>query len=185
MGDCTFDDSVAGDATVATLTPRIDEYRRTVTADVSCFTSLVTEAKTISDQVAAVKAEVTALSTDVTASDTTKLPRWYARWLIATYRLDVKHLGHGFTSVSSYADCLCKALQCIASGWAAIAILEGARAELACIETAKEAACKLKIEQTLQAILEAYDCCCQPPEGDGPKQQDPAQTGGSGEHQAS
>ena len=178
-GDCQFDDSVPTDATVASLTPRIDEYRRTVTADVACFTSLVTEGATIKTQVAAIKAEVTALATDVTGSDTTKLPRWYARWLIASYKLDVKHLGHGFTSVSSYADCLCRTLQCIAAGWAAIAILEGARAELACLETSKETACKLKIEQTLEAILEAYDCCCQGEHpDDDPKQQEPTQTTG-------
>lgn len=185
-GDCEFDDSVPADATVATLTPRIDEYGRMVKADTACFTSLVGEAKTIKDQVAAIKAEVTQLAQDVGGTDTSKLPRWYARWLIASYRLDVKHLGHGFTSVSAYADCLCKTLQCIAAGWAAIAVLEGARAELICLEAAKETACKLKIEQTLEAILEAYDCCCQgkQPE-DGPKQQGPEQTSGGGEHQAS
>jgi hypothetical protein len=185
-GDCQFDDSVPTDATAATLTPRIDEYRRMVTADVTCFTSLVAEGQTIKDAVAAIKTEVTALDGVVGGSDTTKLPRWYARWLIASYKLDVKHLGHGFTSVSAYVDCLCKTLQCIASGWAAIAVLEGAKAELWCLEDAKEKACKAKIEQTLEAILEAYDCCCQgdQPE-DGPKQQTPEQTGGGGEQQAS
>jgi hypothetical protein len=185
-GDCQFDDSVPTDATTATLTPRIDQYRRMVTADVTCFTSLVAEGQTIKDAVAAIKTEVTALDGVVGGSDTTKLPRWYARWLIASYKLDVTHLGHGFTSVSAYVDCLCKTLQCIASGWAAIAVLEGAKAELSCLETAKETACKLKIEQTLEAILEAYDCCCQGDHpDDGPKQQTPEQTSGGGEHQAS
>jgi hypothetical protein len=176
VGDCTFDDSVGADATVATLTQRIDDYRRLVKADTACFTSLIGEAKTITDQVAAIKTEVTALAADVTAPDNTKLPRWYARWLIASYRLDVKHLGHGFTSVSAYSDCLCTALQCIAAGWAAIAVLEGARAELACLESAKEETCKLKIEQTLEAILEAYDCCQSEQPDDNPKQQDSGQT---------
>ena len=54
---------------------------------------------------AAIKAEVTALSAVITgSSDKTKVPRWYARWLIATYRLDVAHLGHGFTSVVCWYD---------------------------------------------------------------------------------
>jgi hypothetical protein len=86
--------------------------------------------------------------------------------LIASYRLDLTRLGHGFTSASAYGDCLCNALQCIAYGWAAIAVLEGARAELACLEKAKEESCKQKKEQTLEAILEAYDRCCQPEQDD-------------------
>jgi hypothetical protein len=184
-GECEYDDTVPDDATVATLTPIIDEYTRKVAADTACFTSLVGEAKTITDQVAAIKAEVTQLAQDVAGTDTTKLARWYARWLIASYKLDAKHLGHGFTSVSAYADCLCKTLQCIAAGWAAIAVLEGARAELACLEAAKETACKLKIEQTLEAILEAYDCCCQGKPEEEPTKQTPEQTGGGSEQQAS
>jgi hypothetical protein len=171
VDDCEFDDQVPQDATLAWLTTRIDDYRRQTVANTACFTSLVGEAQTVTAQVAAIKAEVTNLATAVTSGgDATKLIRWYARWLIASYRLDLTRLGHGFTSVSAYGDCLCKALQCIASGWAAIAVLEGARAELACLEKAREDSCKQKKEQTLEAILEAYDRCCQPEEDDNDKE---------------
>jgi hypothetical protein len=167
VGDCEFDDQVPEEVTLAWLITRIDDYRRQTVANTACFASLVGEAQTVTGQVAAIKAEVTDLAAAVTSGgDATKLPRWYARWLIASYRLDLTRLGHGFTSVSAYGDCLCKALQCIASGWAAIAVLEGARAELACLEKAKEESCKQKKEQTLEAILEAYDRCCQPEQDD-------------------
>lgn len=167
VGDCEFDDQVPDDTTLAWLTTRIDDYRRQTEANTACFTSLASEAQTVTAQVAAIKAEVTNLATAVSSGgDATKLIRWYARWLIASYRLDLTRLGHGFTSVSAYSDCLCKALQCIASGWAAIAVLEGARAELACLEKAQEDSCKQKKEQTLEAILEAYDRCCQPEQDD-------------------
>jgi hypothetical protein len=167
VGDCEFDDQVPEDATLAWLTTRIDDYRRQTVANTACFTSLVGEAQVVTGQVATIKAEVTDLATAVTSGgDATKLARWYARWLIASHRLDLTRLGHGFTSTSTYGDCLCKALQCIASGWAAIAVLEGARAEMACLEHAREESCKQKKEQTLEAILEAYDRCCQPEQGD-------------------
>ena len=163
VGDCEFDDQVPEDVTLAWLTTRIDDYRRQTVANTACFTSLVGEAQAVTGQVAAIKAEVIDLAAAITAGgDATKLPRWYARWLVASYRLDLTRLGHGFTSVSAYGDCLCKALQCVASGWTAIAVLEGAYAELACLEKAKEKSCKQKKEQTLEAILEAYDRCCQP-----------------------
>lgn len=167
VGDCEFDDQVPEDATLAWLTTRIDDYRRQTEANTACFTSLASETQTVTARVAEIKAEVTDLATAVTpGGDSTKLIRWYARWLIASYRLDLTRLGHGFTSVSAYRDCLCKALQCIASGWAAIAVLEGTRAELACLEKAKEDSCKQKKERTLEAILESYDRCCQPEQDD-------------------
>ena len=107
---------MAEDDDVTDLTARIEKYRRWTEANAACFTSLVGEAATITAQVARLKAEVTALATDSAGSDKAKLPRWYARWLIASRALELTHLGHGFTSVSAYSDCLCTTLQCIASG---------------------------------------------------------------------
>ena len=159
VGECEFDDEV-GDDDIAALTARIEKYRRDTEANTACFTSLVGEAQALIDQIAAIKAEVTALAAVITgSSDKAKVPRWYARWLIATYRLELAHLGHGFTSVAAYSDCLCKALQCIAAGWGAIAVLEGARAEKQCLADAEAAECKRKSEATLESILEAYECC--------------------------
>jgi hypothetical protein len=176
VGQCEFDDEV-GDDDLAALTARIDRYRRDTEANTACFASLVVEAQTLVDQVAAIKAEVTDLAAAITgSSDKTKVPRWYARWLIATYRLDVAHLGHGFPSVSAYSDCLCKALQCTAAGWGAIAVLEGARAEMQCLADAEAAECKRKSEATLESILEAYECCISKAE---PGQAEPTEPGRS------
>lgn len=174
VGTCEFDDSVGEDDDAAALTTRIERYRRETEANTACFTSLVGEAKALTDQIAAVKAGVSSLATDVATGDKAKLPRWYARWMIATRRLKVEHIGHGFSSVSAYSDCLCKALQCIASGWAAIAVLEGTRAELLCLEGVEAAECKRKSEATLESILEAYECCSNDEGGDADGKADPA-----------
>ncbi len=182
VGECEFDDEVAEDDDVTTLAARIEKYRRWTEANTACFTSLVGEAATITAQVATLKAEVTALAADIAASsDKAKLPRWYARWLIATRGLELTRLGHGFTSVSAFSECLCKALQCIAAGWAAIAVLEGARAELACLEESRKAECERKAGAVLQSILEAYECCME--DRDEPEESEetdnPAQQGGT------
>ena len=65
----------------------------------------------------------------------------------------------GFSSAVAYGDCLCKTLQCIAKGWDKIAVLEGARAELACLETAAKAECDRRTAGVLVTILDAYECC--------------------------
>jgi hypothetical protein len=175
VGECDFDDEVAEDDDVTDLTARIEKYRRWTEANTACFTSLVGEAATITAQVATLKAEVTALATDIAGSDKAKLPRWYARWLIASRALELTHLGHGFTSVSAYSDCLCTTLQCIASGWAAIAVLEGARAEMTCLEAARKAECERKAGAILESILEAYECCTEDEdEPESPEQGEPA-----------
>lgn len=175
VGECTFDDAVGEDDDAADLTARIEKFRRETTANTDCFTALVGEPAQVASQVAKIKNEVSALATEVASGDKAKLAKWYARWMIATYRLKVEHLGHGFSSVSAYSDCLCRSLQCIASGWAAIAVLEGARAELLCLEGVKAAECTRKSEATLESILEAYECCREDEDGT-PEQKPPEQT---------
>jgi hypothetical protein len=159
VGSCEFDDAVGDDEEAASLTARIDAYRRDTVANTACFLSLVDEAKTRAEQVAKIKEEVSTLSTDSAVGDKTKAPRWYARWLIADHRLQLTRLGHGFTTVVAYGDCLCKALQCIAAGWAAIAVLEGARAEKICLEAAAKTECERRAADVLATILDAYECC--------------------------
>jgi hypothetical protein len=170
VGECTFDDTVDPDDNAASLGDRIAAYRRDVEAAMACFTSLVGEGKVLTDRIAAIKAEVEALAKDVTGSDASKVARWYARYLVAVRGLELEHIGHGFTAVSDYVDCLCKALQCIAAGWGAIAVLEGARAELTCIEETKKTTCADKQAGVLVAILERYECCYEdkPDPGDSP-----------------
>jgi hypothetical protein len=186
VGNCEFDDTVGENEDAASLTTRIDAYRRDTEANTACFRSLVAEAQTRADQVAKVKVEVTALATDSSGGDKTKAPRWYARWLIANHRLQLTRLGHGFATPLAYSQCLCKALQCIAAGWAAIAVLEGARAEKVCLEAAAKTECDRRTAGVLVTILDAYDCCMEdveqkPPRQDGetgPEQTGIGQTGG-------
>ena len=173
MGDCTFDDTVSDDEDAAALTARIDAYTVQVLAATACFTSLVGEPKVLKDHVAELKTEVAVLSTEAGEADQTKLARSYARYLIAVRKHQLTHIGHGFTSVKEYADCLCKALQCIAAGWTAIAVLEGARAEAVCLEKAKKTACEDKQKGVLVAILAGYECCKEDSNGNG--------TGGNGD----
>ncbi len=174
VGDCEFDATVGEDDDATSLGARIDAYRRKTAADVACFLSLVGEAKTRADQVATLKLEVTALATDSAAIDATKLPRWYARWLIADHQLQLGRLGHGLATVMAYGDCLCKLLQCIAKGWDAIAVLEGARAELACLEAATRTECERRTAGVLVTILDAYECCI-----DGAEPEPPCQDKGT------
>jgi hypothetical protein len=159
VGNCEFDDTVGEDDDAISLGARIDAYRRDTTANVACFLSLIGEANARADQVAKIKAEVTSLATDSAAVDETKLPRWYARWLIADHQLQLSRLGHGFTTAVAYGDCLCKVLQCIAKGWDAIAVLEGARAEVVCLEAATKTECERRTASVLVTILDAYECC--------------------------
>ena len=168
VGTCEFDDTVGEDDDATTLGARIDAYRRDTAANVACFLSLVDEAKKRAEQVAAIKAEVTLLDSDSTDKDPTKQPRWYARWLIADHQLQLSRLGHGFTTTAAYTDCLCTVLQCIAKGWDAIAILEGARAELACVEESAKTECERRATNVLVSILEAYECCMEDSDGGTP-----------------
>jgi hypothetical protein len=178
VGDCTFDDTVADDEDVAALTARIDAYTAQVQAATACFTSLVGEPKVLKDHVAELKTEVALLSTEAGEKDPTKLPRSYARYLIAVRKHQHTHIGHGFTSVKDYTDCLCKALQCIAAGWTAIAVLVGASAEAACLEKAKRTACDDMQRGVLVAILAGYECCKAKSDGSGTGGEggDPSQT---------
>jgi hypothetical protein len=159
VGDNTFDDTVTDGESAAALSARIEEYTAAVQAATACFDSLIEEPKKLKDHVAELKTEVAALTTDAGEADPTKLARTYARYLIALRKSQLVHIGHGFTSVKEYTDCLCKALQTIAAGWTAIAVLEGARAEAACLEKAKKKACEDKLTGVLVAILAGYECC--------------------------
>ncbi|WP_030485345.1 hypothetical protein [Nocardioides aequoreus] len=182
VGDHTFDDTVADGETAAALTARIEEYTAAVQAATACFDSLIEEPKKLKDHVAELKTEVAALTIDASEADPTKLARTYARYLIAVRKAELVHIGHGFTSVKEYTDCLCKALQTIAAGWTATAVLEGARAEAVCLEKAKKKACADKVAGVLVAVLAGYECCKESSgtsssgDGGGPSQTAPAAT---------
>ncbi|MGO4362960.1 hypothetical protein AB4Y83_19840 [Terrabacter sp. RAF57] len=159
VGNCEFSNEVGEDDDATTIGSRIDAYRRDTTANVACFLSLLDEVKTRDDQVAKIKVEVTALAAEWPTVDDKTRPKWHARWLIANHGLELSRLGHGFATAAAYRDCLCKALQCIAAGWDKIAVLEGVRAELVCLEEAATAECERKTTGVLVTILDAYECC--------------------------
>jgi len=161
VGPCTFDDTVSDTDDVTSLSARIQQYRDETTSNTACYVALIGEPDALTARVAAVKSEVTSLSSDVAAGgDTSAVVTWYARWLIADKQLEPKRIGDGFTTVADYMDCLCTALTCVSSAWPVIAVLEGAKAQLACQDEAKVKACQQKKDDTLDSILDAYQECC-------------------------
>lgn len=169
VGPCTFDDTVSDADDVTSLTARIQQYRDATTSNTACYVALIGEPTALAARVAEVKSEVTALSGAVAGGgDATLVVRWYARWLIADKRLEPNRIGNGFASVSTYMDCLCTALKCVSAAWPVIAVLEGAKAELACQDEAKAKACQQKIADTLDSILDTYlECCDSADDGSG------------------
>ena len=163
---------------IAALTAEIAHRRENLIESAAYFTSLIDEPNIITQRVAELKDKATKLLDDVAAGgDSSKVAAWYARWLIIMYWATLTRIGHGFASVSDYMDCLCSVLKCLVSGWTIVAILEGRKAELECYEDAKQAACDKKKEDTLHAILEAYEECCKK-SGAGQQEGYPQQQGG-------
>ena len=161
VGPCEFSDTISDTDDVASLTARIQQYRDETTSNTACFIALIAEPDALAARVAAIKSEVTALASDVAGGgDATLVVKWYARWLIADKQLELNRIGNGFTTVAAYMDCLCAALTCVSSGWTVIAVLEGAMAELACKDAAKAKACQQKKDDILDAVLDAYQECC-------------------------
>jgi hypothetical protein len=156
------------------LAAEIARRRSNLADSAEYFKSLIAEPDTIKERVAKLKADAEALAKDVTAgSDSSKVPSLYARWLILKYWADLDRIGHGFASVLAYLNCLCGLLKCLVSGWTAVAILEGRKAELECFAKSKATACQKKKEDTLHVILDLYEECCgkndTPTEGAGEK----------------
>ena len=135
--------------------------RRTNLADVAArFKQLIGEPDEIKKNVSSLKTKAEELNTAVKAGgDNTKVVSWFARWLILKYWAMPKRAWHGFDSVAAFLDCLCGLLKCLISGWTLVAILEGRKAQLDCEDDAKKKACQKKKDDTLQAILEAYEEC--------------------------
>ncbi|WP_406185693.1 hypothetical protein [Streptomyces sp. NBC_01006] len=81
----------------------------------------------------------------------------------------------GFAGVCEFVDCLCKALLCVLKGWQAIAVLEGARAELLCKEETRKAACERKRKETVEEVMAEYTRLCPPctAHPDGAEEEDP------------
>jgi len=159
------DDSEIGDLVdsgeITELTAEIARRRDNLAKSAAYFTALIAEPDDIAKEVAALKAEATKLAADVAAGgDITKVVRWYARWLILDRSAEMSKLGRGFESVAAYIDCLCSVLRCLVSGWTAVAVLEGRKAELECHEAAKQKVCEKKKADPLQAILTEYEECC-------------------------
>jgi hypothetical protein len=144
----------------ATLAAEITRRRTNLAESAKRFKDLITEPDGIKKRVGDQKTKAEALAKDVTAGgDNTKLVSWFARWLIIAYWAKPERILNGFGSVATYLECLSELLQCLVSGWTTVAILEGRKAELDCEYESKKEACKRKVDDTLYAILDAYDEC--------------------------
>ncbi|KJK59267.1 hypothetical protein [Saccharothrix sp. ST-888] len=154
--DCDPDDD-----TVEELASRIAKYRNITARYTACFTALIAEQTALPARAAALKADAAQLATDAAAEATARdVVRLYARLLVADRQR--KAVWHGFGTVASYVDRLCKELVCILKGWQAIAVLEGAKAGLECQDAAKAAACDAKRQHVVDEVLTEYEKLCPP-----------------------
>ncbi|MEU6863227.1 hypothetical protein ABZ924_08150 [Streptomyces sp. NPDC046876] len=158
---CDFSDTVGPDDTVATLSARIAHYTTDTLRAAACFTALVSELTALPERAAKIKADAAQLLADVCdpvlGQDVVRL---YARLLALLRR--IREAWRGFSTVSEFVDCLCKALLCVLKGWQAIAVLEGARAELACKEETRRKACERKQKETVEEVMAEYTRLCPP-----------------------
>ncbi|MER5728127.1 hypothetical protein ABT084_07165 [Streptomyces sp. NPDC002138] len=165
--DCAFDDGVGDDDTVAALSARIARYTAEVAKDTACFVSLDAELTELPARAAKIRTDAAQLLADaadpVVGKDVVRL---YARLLVLRRR--VQDAWRGFATVTAYVRCLCKVLLCVLKGWQAIAVLEGARAELVCKEESRKAACVRKRNQVVEEVMAVYAHLCPPcPPGHG------------------
>jgi hypothetical protein len=159
VGNCDFDGTPATDESASGLSGRIDQYRRDTQQNIDCFNKLIGQQQEVPAEVAAIKSEVAAIDAAARAEGDKDVPRLYARVLVARSRLDTERLWRGFTTVGDYMDCLCKALTCSYKGWEAIILLEGAKAEKDCQDTAKVTACTKLQTDILENLMCEYDKC--------------------------
>lgn len=153
---------------ISELVARIEKYRKQVADSTACFTSLIEEQAKLPERAAAYLAEAKAIkaaySDDLDKDD---LVRLLIRAKVVKWRLKNKQLWRGYTTVNAYVDCLCIALSNAMSGWEAIAVLEGIRAECECKEKARADACKKMQEDMVAEIVAEYVRCCPPDDSDG------------------
>ncbi|MFF3935671.1 hypothetical protein [Streptomyces phaeofaciens] len=166
--DCEFDPSVGDEDTVASLAARIARYEAQVEREAACFTGLAGEKDALPQRAAQIKADATQLLADVAGPDAGRnVIRLWAQLLVLRRRLE--ELYRGFGPVSAYLDCLCKVLLCILKGSSAIAVLEGAKAKLECMDALKKKACDEKQTNSVAEVMEVYERLCRecPPKGTG------------------
>jgi hypothetical protein len=164
-GPGDFDKTWDGSQPLSALAARIAQYRQDVGVSMDCFTALIQEQADLPARAAAIKAEVASIASDLAADDPDKdLARLYARALVARWHLKPKQLWKGYATVNDYVDCLCQSLTNAMTGWEAIAILEGIKAELDCKAEAAATACaKLQTDIVAEVYAEYIRCC--PPDG--------------------
>lgn len=158
---CAFDDTVGQGDTVATLSARIARYTADTLKAAACFTDLDGEITALPERAAKIKTEAAQLLADLCDAVLGKdVVRLYARLLVLLRR--ITEAWRGFETVSGFVDCLCKALLCVLKGWQAIAVLEGARAELVCKEETRKKACERKQKETVEEVMAEYTRLCPP-----------------------
>ncbi|MCJ0874264.1 hypothetical protein [Streptomyces sp. AP-93] len=162
--DCKFDPSVGDEDTVASLAARIARYEAQVEREAACFTALAGEKDALTQRAAKIKADALQLLAEI-AEPGKNVIRLWAQLLVLRKRLT--GLYHGFGSVSEYMDCLCKVLLCVLKGSSAVAVLEGAKAKLECMDALKKKACEEKQTNTVDEVMEVYERLCRqcPPKG--------------------
>jgi len=158
--DCDFDVD-AGDLTLQQLAHRIADYQAELDRAKACFESMVAEPGNLAQRVTDAKAELdkvnAALGADPAATD---LKLVYASALVA--RWHVSQVWKGFTEITDFVECLCRALTCWTKASEAISILTGELAIKTCIDKAHHDWCDNLRTQTVDEILCRYDKLCPP-----------------------
>ena len=168
---CEFDDD-PGNETAAALKGRIEQYRRDVAAASACFADVLGQITALPTRVAALKAEVDAIKQEAEGSTEGKdWARLYARAIVARWEFADEQVYVGFPKADALVDCLCLSLTCIMKGWEAIAVLEGAVAEMDCKAEAAAERCRKRRADMVGEVMCHYDRCCEDKPSD-PKSDD-------------
>ena len=151
--DCDFDD--VRDCEPYDVPARLADIQQRTAAAEACFADLISIPTDLPTKVAALQAEVTAISDGANGDPTREvLVELYAAALVA--RQHAHDIWRGFDNVNDFVDCVCHALTCMLRGHTAIAILVGMLAVSECKRESREAACELLRSRTAEQVVAVY-----------------------------
>jgi enamine deaminase RidA (YjgF/YER057c/UK114 family) len=151
--DCDFDD--VRDCEPYDVPARLADIQQRTAAAEACFADLITIPTVLPTTVAALQAEITAISDGANGDPSPEvLVELYAAALVA--RQHAHDIWRGFDDVNDFVDCVCHALTCMLRGHTAIAILVGMLAVAQCQRESREAACELLRTKTAEQVVAAY-----------------------------
>ena len=151
---CDFGDEV-DDFRPEDIAERIASIERSTKAAKGAFDDLIAEPTNLPKRVAAIKAELEGIVTNMAAdSRTVDFKQLYVAARVARLHLACVH--RGFVDTNAYIDCLCHALTCQLKGHTAISRLKGREAVHKCHLHARQARCKRLRARTVDEVMAEY-----------------------------